>query len=204
MVVAGEADEVIWWGGPYLWFYESRMVGSSAYWCNAPPLVRQSPLYVVMALNPERCVAEALHSFGYRSESILSHVYGSWSGGATVNHLWDRFTLVGTRPGVTVAGCGNVHFPPNAAGDYDYGTPAGAVSEADRWLTFPDLTGPTTVVNAATWGGSDHHQNFLRWWMNHFPRAPGRYVDPVNSINHGKLNNWRAYLVDMNEYSESR
>ncbi len=204
IAAAGEVDEIIWWAGPYLGFFESRMVGSTAYWCNAPELVRTSPLYVVMCLNPERGVAEALHSFGHRCESILEHVYGSWSGTAQVNHLWDRFTRVGPAQGVSVAGCGNVHFPPNASNDYEYSVFTPVNSEADEWLTFPNFSGSPASVSAATWGGPDYQGNFLRWWFTRFPKAPGRYVDPANSINNGKLNNWWSYVVDMNEYAESR
>jgi hypothetical protein len=204
MVVSGEVDEVIWWGHPYAGFYESRMVGSTAYWCNSGPLVRPSRLYVVMGLNAERGVAEAIHSFGHRCESILSHVYGSWSGDSTINHLWDRFTRVGPKHGVSVAGCGNVHFPPNASNDYEYSVFTPVTSEADRWLNFPDLSGGLTSIDAVTWGGSDYQRNFLRWWMARFPKAQGRYVDATNTVNDGKLNNWWGYLVDMNEYAESR
>jgi hypothetical protein len=205
MAASGEVDEIVVWGAPYMSIlYESRMVGSTAYWCNAPPLTRNSRLYVVMGLNYERGVSEALHSFGHRCESIMARVFGSWSGNTTVNHLWDRFTRIGPVHGVNVAGCGNVHFPPNASADYEYSVLSSVTSEADRWLTYPALTGALQSVNANTWGGPDHGRNFLRWWMTRFPKAPGRYVDAVNPSNHGKLNNWWGYLVDMNEYAESR
>jgi hypothetical protein len=200
----GEVDEVIYWAHPYAGFFESRMVGSTAYWCNAPALTRSSRLYVVMGLNPERGVGEALHSFGHRCESILRHVYGSWSASAAIDHLWDRFTRVGPVHGVGVAGCGNVHFPPNAGQDYAYAVEAPVLSEADAWLTFPDLSGPTHNIGRTAWGGPDYQRNYLNWWMARFPRAPGRYDDPGNPANHQKLNNWWAYLVDMNEYPESR
>ena len=204
MAASGEVDEVICWAFPYSGFYESRMVGSTAYWCNSPGLVRSSRLYVVMGLNPERGVAEALHSCSHRGESILTHVYGSWSGTSTVNHLWDRFTRVGPKHGVSVAGCGNVHFPPNASNDYEYSVFTSVTSEANRWLAYPDFSGALASVNALTWGGPDYHRNFLIWWMTRFPKVQGRYVDPNNAINNGKLNNWWGYLFDMNEYSESR
>jgi hypothetical protein len=204
LAAAGEVDEVICWAFPYSGFYESRMVGSTAYWCNSPGLLRPGRLYVVMGLNPEVGVDNALHSFGHRTESILWKVYGSWSGDATVNHLWDRFTRIGPRhPGATAA-CGNIHFPPNANADYDYGATLSVMSEADNWLNFPNLTGATKAVSAASWGGPDFQRNYLRWWFSRFPKAPGRYVDPANLINHGKLNNWWGYIVDMNEYAESR
>ena len=203
-MVEGLADEVVCWAFPYSGMFESRMIGRGAYFCNSPGLERDSPLYVLMGLNPERGVAEALHSFGHRAESILARVFGSWSSGAAVNHLWDRFTRIGPVHGVGVAGCGNVHFPPNAAADYAYDTATPVTSEADRWLNYPDLTGPVAPVSADTWGGPDHHRNFLKWWFAHFPRTAGRRVDPANAIDHGKLNNWWNYVVDMNEHAESR
>jgi len=200
---SGEVDEVVIWGAPFWGGYESRMVGRTAYWCNSPPLIRDSRLYVVMGLNYERGVPEALHSFSHRCESIMLKVYGSWSGTSTVNHLWDRFTRVKGQ-GVAVAGCGNVHFPPNATADYDYGNPSLVLSEADSWLNFPDLSAPAKMIGRSDWGLPDYQSSFLIWWMSRFPKAPGRYVDPTNAINHGKLNNWWGYLVDMNEYKESR
>lgn len=204
IVASGAVDEVIYWSFPYSGFYESRMVGSTAYWCNAPALIRPTRNYIVMGLNPERGIAEALHSFGHRSESILSHVYGSWSGTSTVNHLWDRYTRVGPKHGPSVAGCGNIHYPPNASNDYDYDTATPVISEADRWLSYPDFSGPLVNVNKDSWGGPDYHRNYMRWWYSHIPKVPGRYTDPNNSINDGKLNNWWGYLVDFNEYAESR
>lgn len=204
VVASGEVDEVIWWAGPYFGFYESRMIGKTAYGCNSPPIRRDSRLYVVMGLNPERGVAEALHSFGHRCEAILGHVYGGWSGSAAVNHLWDRFTRVGPLHSASVAGCGNVHFPPNASKSYEYSVPFSVKSNADNWLSFPNLPGTTSDVGAASWAGPDYQRNFLRWWMTRFPKAPGRYVDPKNKINNGKLNNWWSYIVDMNSYKESR
>ena len=119
-VLSGEIDEVVAWGAPYFGYWESQMVGAGAYWCNSPGLVRVgTPKYVMMGLNYERGVAEAIHSFGHRAESILTHVYGSWNSGTTVLHLWDKFTKYNLEaPGM--AACGNVHFPPNGVADYDY------------------------------------------------------------------------------------
>jgi len=204
MVTNGEVDEIVWWGHPYAGFYESRLVGITAYPCNSGPLIRPSKLYVVMGLNAERGVGDALHSFGHRCESILRRVYGSWSVDSTVNHLWDRFTRNGPLHGPALAGCGNVHYPPNSPAAYAYNVLTPVSSEADRWLNYPNLTGSLTNLNASAWGGPDYQRNFLRWWMARFPKAPGRFVDESNSINDGKLNNWWGYLVDMNEYAESR
>ena len=191
----GEIDEVILWGFPYAGYYESRMIGATAYWCNAPALIRENtPLYVMMGLNYERGVAEALHSFGHRAESILRHVYGSWSNDGRINHLWDRFTRYEQiAPGVSA--CGNVHFPPNGQADYDYDNLIGVMSEADDWLNYPNLTGANTLINANAWGGNQ--RGYMKWWFTRMPKVSGRHPD-------GQLNNWWAYMVDMNWYSESR
>ncbi len=204
LAASGFADEIVVWAHPYSGFYESQMVGKTAYWCNSGPIIRPSRLYVVMCLNPEREVALALHSFGHRAESIMTKVYGSWSGTASVKHLWDRFTRVGPKQGVGVAGCGNIHFPPNASKDYAYDVATPFNSEANLWLNFPSLSGTPQMVNSTAWGGPDFQLGFMRWWFSHLPKAPGRYSDPKNRLNDGKLNNWWAYIVDMNAYAESR
>ena len=165
---------------------------------NSGPIIHAGvPLYVIMGLNYERGVAEAIHSFGHRAESILSHVYGSWSSNGTINHTWDRFSRITALHGNSPAGCGNVHFPVNATSDYDYANPRLVLSEAEDWLNYPDLTGASQLLGREAWGGPDYHRNYLNWWTTRMPHAPGRAPD-------GRLQNWWPYLVDMNEYSESR
>ena len=66
-----ECDEVWMFGGPYFGFYESRMVGRDAIWCNAPALKINSRTFVMMGFSYERGVREMLHNFGHRAESIL-------------------------------------------------------------------------------------------------------------------------------------
>jgi len=67
----GIYDEVWMFGGPRMGFYESRMVGKNAYWCNAPALVKDSKNFVIMGFNYERDVRQMLHSFCHRVENIL-------------------------------------------------------------------------------------------------------------------------------------
>ncbi len=192
----GEFDEVVLWGAPYFGYYESQMVGAGAYWCNSPGIQRTgTPKYVIMGLNYERGVAEAIHSFGHRAESILTHVYGSWNSGTNVQHNWDKFTRY-EKDAPGMAACGNVHFPPNGVADYDYANSAFVTSFADDWLTnYPNFLGATRRFNAAEWN-YDQRQ-YLKWWYRHMPCKPGRFSD-------GKLNNWWCYIVDMNAYAESR
>jgi hypothetical protein len=201
-VKAGEVDEVVLWGGPYFGFYESQMVGATAYWCNSPAIIHAGvPLYVIMGLNYERGGDCALESFGHRSESILSHVYGWPSGGTTILHLWDRFTKI-TRDAPGSAACGNVHFPPNGMSDYDYGNSTTVKCYADDWLlNYPKFKSANRMLNAAEWNYD--HRLYLKWWFAHMPHKPDRYVDTGNTINNGKLNNWWGYLADFNFYTES-
>lgn len=70
-------DEVWMFGGPYFGFYESRMVGRGAFWCNAPAIEQPGRLFIMMGFNFEREVKEMVHDFGHRAESMLSMQYGS-------------------------------------------------------------------------------------------------------------------------------
>jgi hypothetical protein len=195
-VRSGEIDEVVLWGAPYFGYWESQMAGQGAYWCNSPGISRPgTPEYIIMGLNYERGVAEAIHSFGHRAESIMAHVYGSWNSGTNVLHLWDKFTKYDLEaPGM--GGCGNVHFPPNGISDYDYANTNKVISYADDWLlNYPNFQGKWRKFNASEWNYDQ--EQYLKWWYRHMPRLPGRYTD-------GKLNNWWCYIVDLNAYPESR
>ena len=70
-------DEVWMFGGPYFGFYESRMVGTGAFWCNAPGIEQKSRRFVIMGFNYQRTAQEMIHSFGHRAESILTKKYNS-------------------------------------------------------------------------------------------------------------------------------
>jgi hypothetical protein len=70
-------DEVWLFGGPLYGFYESRMAGRGAFWCNAPAIELTGRLFVVMGFNFERGSREMVHNFGHRTESILGAKFGS-------------------------------------------------------------------------------------------------------------------------------
>jgi hypothetical protein len=70
-------DEIWMFGGPYFGFYESRMVGRGAFWCNAPAIEQPGRRFVMMGYNYERGVKEMVHNFGHRAESILCRQFGS-------------------------------------------------------------------------------------------------------------------------------
>lgn len=70
-------DEVWMFGGPYFGFFESRMVGKGAFWCNAPGIEATPRRFVMMGFNYQREVKEMVHDFGHRAESILARQFGS-------------------------------------------------------------------------------------------------------------------------------
>jgi len=197
-VKSGEVDEVWLFGFPYAGYFESCMAGPGAYWVNGSPLpdVDSGRKFVLMGFNYERGVPEMLHDLGHRTESILSHVYGSWNqqDGGGPKHDWDRYTQYDLiAPGN--AACGTTHFPPNGTRDYDYYNPAEVPSTCDDWLANgPYLTGATTQVSGAAWAPGPYEL----WWLSHLPKKPS--VNPVSR----KQDNWWKYVADFNHYPESR
>jgi hypothetical protein len=184
----GAIDEVWLFGFPYAGYYESIMAGPGAFWCNAPPLIgaaRCRRRFIIMGFNYERGVGEMLEDLGHRAESILGYVFRQTRG---QENLWERFIRhEKTHPGR--AECGNVHFAPNSAADYDWGNRRPVLCRADDWYNFPNLSGAARQMDSREWGGGDiraHH----RWWFRHFPHADG--------ASDGRSHNWWEYILDPN------
>ncbi len=187
-VRSGAIDEVWTISFPYAGFYESRMAGPGAFWCNAPALETANEAgrrFVIMAFNYERGVGEMLESFGHRAESIMAQVF---RGSPETENLWARYTLYDKiAPGR--AEVGTVHFAPNSRQDYDWGNTRPVLSRCRTWPNFPDLSGDPVTVDCREWGGGDiraHH----RWWFNLMPHISGQY--------RGISFNWWEYIVDPN------
>lgn len=183
----GQIQEVWLFGFPYAGYYESRMVGADAFWCNAPPLQDAfcERRFVVMGFSFERGPGEMLENLGHRAESIMARVYRQKRG---EDNLWERFTRYDkTHPGQSE--CGNVHFAPNSDRDYDWGNRRMVNSRCDDWFNFPNFQGATRLVNCEEWGKGDMRYHHL-WWLGHMPHIMGK--------TDGILNNWWAYIVDPN------
>ncbi len=199
-VDAGEIDEVLIHGGPYFGYWESHMAGRGAYYLNSGPETRvaSSRMFVMMGFNYERGVAEMLHSFGHRSEDLCKTAHGGFWDITQSRTDWERFTHNIQQSGD--AACGTVHYPPNAAADYDYANGRYVDSTAIDWMNnFPDLTGATSSINREAWGGPDYHRNFMKWWYGHMPHVGGTN-DHDEMI---RMNNWWVYLADFNRYEET-
>jgi hypothetical protein len=189
---SGEIDEVWFMGAPYFGYNESAMAGPRAFWINGNVYedVQCKRPFAIMGYNYERGVAEMIHNLAHRTESTMARVYGGWKN-EELNHNWARFAANEKQSGT--AAVGNCHYPPNAEKDYDYGNVRSVMSTADDWLNYPNLSGATKPVNRDTWGGPDHHRNYMKWWFAHLPRAAGTNAD-------GRLNNWWEYVFRFDNY----
>jgi hypothetical protein len=191
-----EIDEVWIFNGPYFGFYESTLVGPGAYPFNSPPVPGPytcNRLVPIMGPSPERGVAEEVHNFGHRTESTMTKVYGSWQQNSTA-HNWDKFALVKVQsPSFSYSGCGDTHYPPNGANDYDYSNPSIVMSNCNDFANYPNLHDPATVlqpVSCTAWSCSpDPHLSFLDYWFGHLPSNSGCGSDNV-------ANNWLLYVAD--------
>ncbi|UCG16717.1 MAG: Ig-like domain-containing protein [Phycisphaerales bacterium] len=199
-VDAGQVNEVHIDGAPYFGYWESTMAGLGAYYINSGPVpkIACSRLFAIMGFNYERGVAEMLHSLGHRCEDHIKKVHGGFWDITQSRTDWERFTHNITQSGD--AACGTVHYPPNAASDYDYTNPTYVTSTAIDWMNnFPNLTGQDSVINREAWGGPDYHRNFMKWWYSHMPHVEGR-----NSHDgYNRLNNWWEYIFNINEHEEA-
>ena len=189
---SGIIDEVWIWGGAHFGLYESRLAGPGAFWYNSPPLTGSEcdQLLPIMGLNYERTEHEALHSYGHRVESSMIKVYEGWDN-TDPDTDWDRFTLIDNHP-VGPSQCGNVHFPPNGTGDYDYANASPVESACDNWLAFPNVGDGSKTITCEEW--SCDQREFLKWWMEHMPNVTG-YYDKA-------LGNWWKYVVDYEAAKE--
>lgn len=190
----GEIDEVWVYAFPGAGMWESAMAGTGAYWINGVPYPETGGerAFVIMGWNFERGLAEALHSYGHRSESIMVHSYGSWE--PNQNHNWNRFTLLDSQaPGL--GGVGNIHFPVNGTSDYDYGNSRMVTSNADDWYNYPYFTGATRTFNYREWDptNTDSHGGYMKWWYDHLPHMASKGTDHF-------LANWWRYITDVDQF----
>jgi len=186
-----EYDEV--WGMcfPYGGFYESRMGGPGAFFCNSEPMPhtgRADRRFVIMCFNPERGVGEMLESYGHRAEFILEYVFRAIPDLGDRN-LWRRFRRYHhMAPGR--AEVGDIHFAPNSLRDYDWGNRTPVPSHSRACYQFPDLSTQPVMENCAEWGNGDIRAHHL-WWFRHLPHVAGQTL--------GISNNWWEYIADPHQ-----
>lgn len=183
-IVDNDIDQVWFWknvgdgtadtGGFNLEYY--RVWSNTLFPVQSPPALcggRRS--FLVLGLDQDRAVGEALHSFGHSSESLLASSQGT-------DLFWNRFA------GASHQICGNVHFPPNAPADYDYSIASiSATTSCEDWN--PEGTGATTSVTCTRW--SCDEVEYLKWWFQNMP-------NDGNAFTYGgkTLPNWWSFQSD--------
>lgn len=136
LVNAGIIDEVWMFGGPYFGFYESRLVGRNAYYVNGPGIEKDCPHFVMMGFNYERELDQMLHSYGHRSEFMLSEAFQARG---FLNSAYQEATVIGLKDLADddfenwVADHGTVHTAPGCRGHYEYGE-QGHDTYIRKWL----------------------------------------------------------------------
>jgi hypothetical protein len=188
-VEQGEFDEVWLFGAPGFGFYESRMAGRGAFWCNAPACENTEMCrkrFVIMGFSYERGVGEMLEDLGHRAESVMEHRWRNTPAEANLWNVFSRYDQI--APGQ--AEVGMMHWAPNSVRDYDWGNSRPVTSRADDWLNFPNLTGEAQTLNCVSWGNGDIREHH-KWWFKRLPKMPGR----VNGV----ANNWWRYVIEVND-----
>jgi hypothetical protein len=205
-IQSGTIDEVWVWGFDYAGFDEFafKIPGDAVkfppepynYWIydgRKKDLPACGRTYFVMGWNALVPGGNALHSVGHRIESALvasAPGRGKW-GPCDHSSEWTDFACTGTDGG-GLAGCGNVHVPPNGQSGYDYANTAFVQSYCDDYANYPALTYQSTPVNVNTWSpGGDAQWNYMLWWMAHIPRKPGSHVTGSLEVS----NDWWNYIL---------
>jgi hypothetical protein len=205
MVKSHHVDEIWLFGSWTMSLYESYMGGPGSFWINGPSFNTDSGhAFVVMGFENAVGIPNSLHSIGHRVECILDQAYGYYN--YSPDTPWARFRK-NPRLSVTLFpglpnGIGDIHDPPNARvdQDYDYYNPAPAISSADDWYHFPNLTGATQQVTAFTWG--DTAYGYYQWWYAHLPKGDGVSPRSPSTPTELRQNNWWKYIFNLSQYPE--
>jgi hypothetical protein len=184
----GAIDEVWLHAFPYAGFYESRMCGPDAFFCNAPPLDNTGQAhrkFIIMGYNYQRGLGEMLEDMGHRTESIMRQVFRNKHGNDNLFERFGRYDKI--APGQAEVGI--VHYAPNSVRDYDWGNMTKVPSTWYVWNNFPNLDGAPVIVDATVWGGGEIRAHHV-WWTSLLPHITGGAG--------GVAYNWWKYVVDPN------
>ncbi len=178
----------------WLWGYhhgtivpaESNMAGPHGDISNSYRFPDDMPIcgstYVLFNYNYDRGAAEAVEDHGHQLEAIFSDLDST------------LFSLY-TDPHSLTAGqrnsCGNVHYPPNGASDYDWHNATVVSSDCDSWT--PLHTGPVTQVSCSNWTcNDDGGLSYKAWWMTHMPGKGNTLTHQGNAVR-----NWWEAVADF-------
>lgn len=210
LVNEGKIDEIWIWGYSWMNLGESALIGANAFAYNGPLIKKTTcnKLVPVMGLNLSRDLGDALHSFGHRMESTLTHIYGIsgiWKENRMLNR-WEKFALTKAQsPNYNYSGIGTVHYAPNSEHSYQYDNTTPVQSFFSIFKTF-DIFNSKEILNVnnnvmklvdkndwncAAKRTNSCQLNYLQWWFSNIPQFQGVGYDNV-------LNDWIALFADPN------
>lgn len=201
LLLEGEINEVWIWAGTadgeelahLLEWYTSGPTWGTSWIPGSVPNCGE--IVTTMVYNYTREAGESVHSYGHRMEALLAHQAETacdfhtntwpWPLGLPVGHdscpedqaLDDRYAYVARafEGNDNIAGCGNVHYPPNISKAYQDEFGSSAEYRYDSLILedtiCPDwsMDGSATVsqVNCEDWACSQ--PGYQIWWMQNFP-----------------------------------
>jgi len=184
---SGQMDELWLYGAGWFGFYEADQAGTGAFNTNGPVINNttcSSPLNI-MGFNVEVGLGNYIEDFGHRMEGTMMTVY--------TNHginVWQKYTNTkfGNSDPNYVAGCGQIHYTPNSAGEYIDNTTSYVLSYCNNYDSYPNIsyTTPLVSINCTAWNCSQ--TGYFTFWFEHLPRNKSK-------DQYGKLNNWWNYFI---------
>ena len=183
MINTNEIDEVWTVVFPYTGVGEGDMVGPAPFGINGrvqkiTTCKRNVP---VMSIDITVLAHFFIHSYAHRVEFTMHNIY-KW----TLDNVWGKY-LTSTGPSIDIAGCGNVHFPPNTTEEFRYNSDDEKISYCNGFLKYPHFEFARDTLSCTHWNCNP--EGFYVWWLNHIPNNPGKAPD-------GRLNNWWIYVND--------
>lgn len=116
--------------------------------------------------------------------------------------LWDKFILNDYANSREFSSVGNIHFPFNSSGDYDYSNTNKVYTNWRDWLNYPNVSGNFVLDNNDAWlynagndklgkdDNKDPDRLYTRFWFYLMPHIDGYTED-------GYLNNWWKYFYSL-------
>lgn len=153
---------------------------SNSYRQNDLPVCKNT--YTVYDYNYTRWVAEALENHTHQFEALFGYLNSDL--------FWTKFVRPYGKMDKANS-CGDTHFPPNGATDYDWKNPRVVTSNCSDW--HPDASGRTEQVSCLNWTCQDDGGTTYKiWWMQ---RIPG-FGNALAYQNH-QLRNWWEFVGDF-------
>ncbi len=151
--------------------------------------------YVVYGNNLHRSQSENLHNIGHQIENQLGYL--DYRSGDAIDQIFWKYFVAHPFTGNPGKRVGDIHFPPNALADYDWGNMAPVLSDIEDWKP---AGGATKSINASRWidiryaiprpttFSFDERDSQYKWLLFWFQSIPGKTL--LIPYQTGYISNW--------------